>query len=78
MRFQNSHGQLCAGSSPGDLVTHGELLKLGKDASRAWTVEESKESVKPVVAVQPASVVADLYQRRPDVLWRRIHSDRLH
>lgn len=77
-RFQNSDGQLCAGPPPADLVTYGEVLKLGEDAGRTWAIEKAKEPVEPVVAIQPATLVADLHQPRPDVLWRRIHGDRLH
>jgi len=35
--------------SPGDLVAYRELLKLGQNPSRAWTVEEAEEPVEPVV-----------------------------
>ena len=56
-------------------VTDPELLEFRQHSLRAWGVQEAKQAVEPVVAVQPAASIPHLDEEGPDVSRRRVNGD---
>ena len=57
------------------MVTNGEVLKLRENAGGARTIQIAEEAIEPVVAVQAATLLADLHEPRPNAFWRRVDDD---
>src|SRR6185503_20761144 len=72
--LDDCHGPAWA-STEGDFVASLNLLKFRKDAGRARSIEIPEETVEPVVTVQPATLIADLHEPRPDMLRSRVDDD---
>jgi hypothetical protein len=49
------------------VVTDREVLKLRENTCRARTIKVAEEAIEPVVAVQPAALIADLNEPGPDI-----------
>src|SRR6185436_20915549 len=59
-----------------DFIADSELLKLGEQAVGARSIEIPEHAVEPVVAVESATLVAQLHQPRPDEFRSCIDGDR--
>ena len=62
-------------SSERNLVADGKVLKLWKNAGCTRAIEIAEEPIEPIVAVQAATLIADLHEPGPDVFWRRVDGD---
>src|SRR5688572_10242004 len=63
------------GPAKGNGVTHSQVLKLGEYAGGTRTIQKTKEAVEPVVAIEPAALIAHLHQPRPNVFRPRVDED---
>ena len=50
-------------SSERNVVTNREMLKVGQNARGARPIEVAEEAIEPVVAIQPAALIATLGKR---------------
>src|SRR6516162_1633350 len=77
IRFNRIHGEVLT-VTPWNLVTYGEMLELGQNSVCTWTIQKSKNPVKPVITVQTTTLIAHLDKPGPDFLGACINCYSLH